>query len=319
MTPEIPIPETATEILADRVLEELRFALAEAEASPPPPDLRAEVLTGAELKRPWRRPLDEPPVITPLEGYRRTVESLDAILAGLSENEWRRPVLRDLSAQELVGHLIGVERVYQALLGLGSSATGGSDRCDHVPATQPDAETQRGRAPGETRLDWRRRCALTFDHLASLDPRAMDEDITLYGVTLSISSTLIFRLFEMWIHEEDIRRATGRPLLAPDPSRLALMTKLAVRALPKGLELAGRPRPGRMARIVLTGSGGGTWQAALGREAASTPDVRIVADATSFCRLVANRLNPTELGAMITGDETLGADVLAGAMALALD
>jgi hypothetical protein len=47
--------------------------------------------------------------------------------------------------------------------------------------------------------------------------------------------------------------------------------------------------------------------------------VRIVADATSFCRLVANRLSVVGLDAVVTGDEALGADVLAGAMALALD
>ncbi len=47
--------------------------------------------------------------------------------------------------------------------------------------------------------------------------------------------------------------------------------------------------------------------------------MRIIADATSFCRLVANRLQPADVAAIVTGDQTLGADLLAAAQALALD
>ena len=315
MTAEMP----AIEFPSDRVLEELRFALAQADATPPPLSLRAQVLTAAEAQRAAGRPSNEPPAISPLEGYRRTVHDLNALLAGLSDEEWARPVLRDLNTQELVGHLIGVERAFQALLGIEPLSAAGADRAAHVDTTQPDADAQRGRAPGETRVEWLNRCARTLDHAATLDDAAMGRAITLHGIELSVANMLIFRSFEMWTHEEDIRRATDRPLLAPDGSRLTLMTRLAVAALPRGLELAGRPQPGRTARIVLTGPGGGTWQTALDNQVVADPDVRIVADATSFCRLVANRLEPGELRAIITGDETLGLDVLAGAMALALD
>jgi hypothetical protein len=97
------------------------------------------------------------------------------------------------------------------------------------------------------------------------------------------------------------------------------MTELAVSALPAGLALIDRPQPNRTARIVLTGPGGGTWQASLDRGVAGETDVRIIADAVSFCRLVANRLQPAHVGAIVSGDESLAADVLAGAQALALD
>jgi uncharacterized protein (TIGR03083 family) len=280
-----------------------------------PPELRARVLAAAEARRPAGRPVEVPPVITSLEGYRRTVESFDALLADLTQEEWRLPVLRDLDVQGLVGHLIGVERAFQAVLGMEpvSGAT------DHVVATQPDADAQRGRPPAETRADWRARCQRTLDHLSTVDPAALAEVVALHGMTLAVDRILIVRFFEMWTHDEDIRRATGRPLSAPDGSRLALMTELAVAALPTGLERAGRPRPGCTARIVLTGPGGGVFQPVLDRTAPTAPDVRIVADATSFCRLVANRLSVVGLDAVVTGDEALGADVLAGAMALALD
>ena len=281
-------------------------------------DLRARVLAAAEARRPAGRPADPPPVITPLEGYRRTVKSFDAVLGDLSDAEWHLPVLRDLDVQGLVGHLIGVEREFQAVLGLVDDRAGVAG-ADHVAATQPDAEAQRGRPPAQTRADWQAACRRTVDHLASRDAAGLAEAVVLHGMTLAVDRILIVRFFEMWTHEEDIRRATGRPLQGPDGSRLALMTALAVAALPIGLDRAGRPRPGRMVRLVLTGPGGGVFQASLDRPAVGEPDVRIVADAADFCRLVANRLPAEGLGAAISGDAALGADVLAGAMALALD
>ncbi len=300
----------------DMVRQELRFALAQAHATEPPGNLRARVFTAALGGRPAGRTLDEPPEITPAEGYRRTVHAFHCLLGELGDEEWARPVLRGLSAQELVGHLIGVERAFQGAVGIESSTDQGPD---HVASTQADAEAQRGRPPGDTRSDWHARCVRTLDHVATWSPPSLAEAIALHGFTLSVDKMLIVRAFEMWTHEEDVRRATGRPLVAPDASRLALMTRLAVAALPKGLDLTGRPRPERSARIVLTGVGGGAFQIPLGRVVESMPAVRIVADATSFCRLVANRVGVTELGAVVTGDQTLGFDVLAGAMALALD
>jgi hypothetical protein len=126
---------------------------------------------------------------------------------------------------------------------------------------------------------------------------------------------LIVRSFEMWTHDEDIRRATGRPLAAPEAARLSLMTRLAVSLLPAGMMRA-QLSVDRGVRLVLTGPGGGTWPAPLG---SGPVEARLVVDAVSFCRVVANRVDPADAGAMVTGDESLGADLLAGARTLALD
>jgi len=74
---------------------------------------------------------------------------------------------------------------------------------------------------------------------------------------------------------------------------------------------------------VLTGPGGGTWDIPIGQRQPSAPvqivGVEIVTDAIGFCRLVANRLTPPELGAHITGDRGRADQVLTAASALALD
>ena len=117
------------------------------------------------------------------------------------------------------------------------------------------------------------------------------------------------------------------------------MTALGVALLPSGLARARPDSPARTARIVLTGPGGGTWQTSLARHASgetadgpgdasaategsngSGPvDVRIVVDTIDFCRLVANRMDPAALTAVVSGDGALARDVFVGAASLALD
>ena len=100
----------------DNPLEELHFALAEADAQRPPKGLGATVLDAALTARSAGRPVDEPSPISPVEAFRRAVASVDELLGSLAPEEWHRPVLRDLDVQQLVGHLTGVERDFQTAL-----------------------------------------------------------------------------------------------------------------------------------------------------------------------------------------------------------
>ena len=97
-------------------------------------------------------------------------------------------------------------------------------------------------------------------------------------------------MFEVWTHDEDIRRATGRPAAPPDAARLRRMSRIAVPSLPFGLVMSGMDGAGRTVRIVLTGAGGGTWDRALGLgELAGEPEATIVLDIVDYCRLAAKR------------------------------
>jgi hypothetical protein len=150
--------------------------------------------------------------------------------------------------------------------------------------------------------------AATFEELDQRSvPDRLSERASLHGLRMPLDDLLVARTFELWTHEEDIRRATGRPLQAPDAASLRLMTELAISLVPAVMARADRPGDVQRARIVLTGTGGGTWQTALdaradgaGRE--GPVDVRIVVDAVAFCRLVANRADPDALAAIVTGD-----------------
>ena len=307
----------------DNPLQELLFALAEADAQRPPRALGETVVNAALATRAPGRPVNEPSPISAVEAFGRAVASLDQLLTSLTAPEWHRPAVRDLDVQQLIGHLPGVERDFQAGL---LSPEGAPGDADHVLSTDPVAAAQRGRLPSETLDQWRAATAETMraiDSVGASSPR-VGEVVALHGLRMSLDPLLVVRTFELWTHEEDVRRATDRQLQAPDGASLRLMTDLAVSMLPSALRRSGRPGNARRARIVLTGPGGGTWQTQLGTTPQATPpqgpvDVRIVLDAVDFCRLVANRMDQAAIATVVTGDEALAQDLFAAAASLALD
>lgn len=274
-----------------------------------PPGLRERVLSAASGFRAPGRPVTTAEAIEPVEAFRRTAAAFDHMLGGLTEPEWATPVLRELDVQGLVGHLIGMERdVRRALHGEASVAL-----ADHVASTQPDAERQLGRSTDETHLGWQLAVEETLELVAARDGGT---EVELHGMHLPVSALLVVRAFELWTHENDIRRAVGRPDSSPDEPTLALMTALAARLLPRGAEQAGIAGAVDL-HLVLTGPGGGTWDVRLGT--GPEVEVTLVLDAVDFCRLVADRITPSDIEVHAQGGPRHVSDVLASAAALALD
>jgi uncharacterized protein (TIGR03083 family) len=276
-----------------------------------PAGLRERVIAASRRARPAGTSLPQAPAITPHQAFRRAVDAFSSLLGGLADSDWRRPALRGLDVQGLVGHLIGVEHDVHRCLAGDPDVAG----ADHVRATQPAAARQAGVSPRGTRAEWRQAVDRTLELAPAGDPGG---EVALHGMRLPLGALLIARAFELWTHENDIRLATGRPASVPDLSSLHLMTGLAARLLPVALARTGFRKPTTM-RLVLTGPGGGTWDFAVGDQAAHPAPVRIVADTVEFCRLAANRVSPDELDLDITGDPGRASGILAAAATLALD
>jgi uncharacterized protein (TIGR03083 family) len=277
-----------------------------------PAGLRARVLDASSRARPAGRTVPAVPDISPAEAFSRAADALSLTLGALGAGDWGRPAIRDLDVQGLVGHLTGVESDLRRCLS-GDPEAGAAD---HVKSTQPAADRQAGRQPAQTIAEWRQAVDETLALVATV---GLDESVTLYGVRLPVGALLVVRAFELWTHENDIRRACGLPATAPDAPTLALMTRLAASLLPLVMAHA---VPGRRTtlHLVLTGAGGGTWDVAAGEESLPGPErLAIVADAVEFCRLVANRARPAELDLHITGDHGTATGILTAATALALD
>jgi uncharacterized protein (TIGR03083 family) len=276
-----------------------------------PAGLRERVLEASRQARATGRSVPEVVEISPAEAFSRATGAFYGLLCALRDDDWRITVLRGLDVQGLVGHLIGVEDdMHRCLSGDPEVAD-----ASHVESTQPAAARQAGRPAVLTRADWRRATDRTLDLVhAAGDPCA---EVAMHGMRLPLGALLVVRAFELWTHDNDIRRAARLPLTVPDSATLGLMTGLAARLLPHAAVRTGLREPVNV-RLVLTGPGGGTWDIAVG-EGRDSVSIRIVADAVGFCRLVANRVTPADLDLHITGDPGRAAGVLAAVSALALD
>jgi uncharacterized protein (TIGR03083 family) len=192
---------------------------------------------------------------------------------------------------------------------------------DHVESTQDAAVRQVGRSPALTMRDWRRAADRTLEQARADDDGGRAGRIEVHGIRLPLDDLLVVRAFELWVHENDIRRCAGLPPSVPDPPVLRLMSDLAARMLPYAAARTGLSEPVDV-HLVLTGPGGGTWDVTVGQEPGGRErgqDVAIVTDAVGFCRLAANRTRPAELDSHVTGDAARAAEVLAAAATLALD
>jgi uncharacterized protein (TIGR03083 family) len=282
-----------------------------------PVGLRERVMASSRLAREVGRPVPDVPEISGAEAFGRAADAFYQLLCALSDDDWKTPALRGLDVQRLVGHLIGVEEdTHLALAGDPAVADAG-----HVESTHGSAVRQAGRSPALTRDVWRRAADRTRD-LVRADDRGQaaigcSGGIAVHGMRLPLRDFLVVRAFELWVHDNDIRRAAGRPPTVPDPPVLRLMSDLAARMLPYAAASTGLPEPVDV-HLVLTGPGGGTWDMAVG-PGEGGPGVAIVTDAVGFCRLAANRVTAADLDLYVTGDPGRAADVLAAASTLALD
>ena len=55
---------------------------------------------------------------------------------------------------------------------------------------------------------------------AGRGPADLDAEVAVHGMRLPLGVLLVVRAFELWVHENDIRRAAGLPPSVPDPPML---------------------------------------------------------------------------------------------------
>jgi uncharacterized protein (TIGR03083 family) len=283
-------------------------ALAGADTEVPPDGVRSRLLAAA-----LDRPRPSTPGADSLDVFDRCVGDLAALLAELVPNEWQHPARPyEWTVHGLVCHLLAIEHYTAAQLGFAPRFDDARES-DHLEIGHDMVVAELGRPPAETAASWITRATGTIDRLRTGDGPGTDDPVRLHVWPFTRRTLLVARAFEVWTHADDIRRATGRPVVAPPATDLRTMSEASVRSLdllvPFTANLATMPG----ARVVLTGPGGGTFDLGSGER-----EVTVVADVVDYCRLVARRGTASDLLSDVEGDARLADLIVTAAQAIAV-
>jgi uncharacterized protein (TIGR03083 family) len=299
-------------------LLEVGFDVVEAGGTDLPIGLDDRVLaTALTSPRPSLHPAWQTDELTSLGTLTRTAAGLASLLDSLEPADWARQTnVQGGTVHDLVVHLVGVERYMLGQLDRRPSADA-PRREDHYRVTSGlAADLVAADSTRLARMWWLEVMAL-IGAIGELGP---DHHVAYHHLAGGARGLAMMRTFELWTHDEDIRRATGRPLNPLDEPRLALMSSSLLGVLSGGMALSGTMQAGRTARIHVNGAGSRTYDIALALgETAGAPDITITVDALGLCRLASNRIPIGDLPAVVEGDRSLLEPVLVGATAFAMD
>lgn len=290
---------------------EVLTALAELTATTPPPAIRSAVLASIS-----GRPRAEAAALPAPEVYQRRRDEFAALLDELGPADWTataRPY--QWTVHGLVAHVTVIEEYTARQFGLDQEPPDAGDdpaTADHLAMGAADIEALLAQSPDIAVARWKAAAERVAAHVGSgqYDPEA---PAPLHRWPFSANAALIARSFELWTHTDDIRRAAQRPLTTPDPGELKAMSATSVGALPLllPLETGTPPTP---TRVVLTGTGGGTYDL-------WGPDPHrnlLVLDVVDYCRVVARRAEPRMVTTASEGDGELLAALLRACQAIAM-
>ncbi len=247
---------------------------------------------------------------------------LDALLAGLSDDDWERPTcLPGWNVKAVAAHLIGTESM---LLGVGapdltiSEATHPHVRNDIGSFNEAWVEALAVEPPEAVLSRFRDDVAKRKEALAAITPEQWDE----VGFTPAGQDTygrfMQIRVFDQWMHELDIRDAIG---VGGGDEGLAAEVGLSEMAMAMGYVVgkkAGAPQGSRV-RLELTGPAARTIdvevaeRAAVVEQLSGPPTLTVTMPAGVFARLAGGRADPPTLRDQVTleGDEELGERLIA--------
>jgi uncharacterized protein (TIGR03083 family) len=253
----------------------------------------------------------------------RVWQSIAQLCASLDEGQWRLPTdCPGWSVQDQLSHLVGSE---SRLLGLPAP--------DHTPANTDHIRNDSG-LRNEVVVDWRRSWPgarvleefreVTTQRLAAL--RAMteadfDADTQTPIGPGKVRDLIQIRVYDAWVHEQDMRRAVGQPghLTGPVAEHAVGRTALA---MPYVVGRKVQPPDGTTVVFQVSGEAGDTLPVEMrdsrGHRLDGVPEaptVRLDMDVETFICLGCGRWDPAaalESGKInIQGDRALGETVVA--------
>jgi uncharacterized protein (TIGR03083 family) len=152
-------------------------------------------------------------VIPLAEQIATTWRAIDELCSDLTDDEWRRPTgCPGWTVQDQVAHLIDYE-----------AAALGRPRPDHTVTdlshtrnelgarNEVGVDARRERTPAEVLAEFREVTAARLERLARLTEDELEREAETPLGKATVREALTLRLMDTWSHEQDIRRAVGRP------------------------------------------------------------------------------------------------------------
>jgi uncharacterized protein (TIGR03083 family) len=268
------------------------------------------------------RPVTELDKSDVLSGLFGTWDSLDRLLSGLSEQQWQTPTpLPGWCVRNVVAHIVGTESVLQGLTAPDADIDVAT--LDHVRNDVGIANERWVRhLNAESGADLQERFrSIVADRRKVLTDMSVDDwnapTMTPVGPE-SYGRFMRVRLFDCWMHEQDIRDGVGRPSsdaeLSGPAGRLALDEIAATMGYVVG-KLGKAPEGSRVA-VELTGPLARTIRVAVDGRAQVVdefgglgPTSTIRLDGLQFTRLAGGRTD-NAAGVEVSGDTEVGARIV---------
>jgi uncharacterized protein (TIGR03083 family) len=244
-----------------------------------------------------------------LTAWRQTLESILTLGHALSDPEWSSPTeCPKWTVKDVYAHLIGGERWM---------AAGHPQPEDHQAWAAEPVQARREATPPEILDELRevyeqRQVQVERDGVDPASPAHLPT-----GAAVTLETLLRSRVFDVWTHEQDIRRAVDRPGNLASAAA-ALTGEWLVAALPRIVAKDAKAPPGSTVRLSTTGELAMDVAVAVdrsGRGRLVAPGRSAQAHLTlrweSYTRLSAGRGGATDHDVRVTGDRALADRVLA--------
>lgn len=245
--------------------------------------------------------------------------STEELCASLTHADWKKESdLPGWSVQDQLAHLCGIESM---LLGRPQPAPVAEPWPPHVrnalgAMNEAQIIERRGWAPEDVLTEFLELTAERLKILAEMEPAQFEQEVSGPLGTGKLGDFLAIRAMDSFFHEQDIRRATGRPgSMDGEPARFAV-ARMA-KALPMIVgKKAGAP-DGSTVAFRIEGPAGFTGSVTItdgrGRFAEGDPaeaTATLSMDAETFLLLTGGRISADRAAVRIDGDRALAMRVL---------
>jgi uncharacterized protein (TIGR03083 family) len=254
--------------------------------------------------------------------WRSACDDFAAVVAKLDELEWGLPTdCPGWSVQDVVAHAAALEA---EIAGDPVAAVDVDESTAHIKNargvyTESGVLARRDSTPAELMAEFqgaveRRTAQLGHEPLDDPDGRP---PITPGGAAWSWATLLRNRPVDIWVHEQDIRRAVGRPGGVDSPGARHTQATFAA-ALPMVVAKRAQVTPGSTVVVDVTGPVSALYAVLVGSDGrgafaeveAAEPVARLTMNSETFTILGAGRREPSELAVKVEGDSDVATRVM---------